>query len=252
MPRRARQLSESGIYHLMLRGINRQAIFLDEEDHLRFLHDLDATRRLSDCRVLAYCLMTNHVHLVLRTGAETIGQVVKRLGVRYAWWYNLKYERVGHVFQDRFRSRPVDDDGYLMTLLRYVWNNPVQAGMVKRPDQYRWSSLSGNAVIDRDELLSVIDEATLAQLAAVPDLEVLDPDPLPPRPALLTDAAVAGMLAQLCQQHSGNSVSQLPRSTRQYVVSQLLRRGASFRQLARLTSLSRGAVERLARGDSSA
>ncbi|MEA4943373.1 MAG: transposase [Propionicimonas sp.] len=236
----------------MLRGINRQAIFLDEEDHLRFLRDLRAAREAADCRVLAYCLMTNHVHLVLRTGSETVGQVVKRFGVRYAWWYNTKYGRVGHVFQDRFRSRPVEDDGYFVTLLRYVWNNPVKAGMVERPDQYRWSSLSADAPIDQDALLSLIDVATIAQLAATPDPEAIDPDPLPPPRVALTDPAVARILSQFCRQHSVTDIVDLPRSIQQWAIVQSLREGASVRQLARLTSLSRGTVQRLAQLDSTA
>ena len=73
MPRRARQIAESGIYHVMMRGVNRDAIFLEEEDGDRFLHALDQTRKLSGCRVLAYCLMPNHVHLVLRIADEPIG-----------------------------------------------------------------------------------------------------------------------------------------------------------------------------------
>ncbi len=80
------------------------------------------------------------MHLVLRTGDEPIGTVVKRLGVRYAGWFNRKYGRVGHLFQDRFASVPVEDDAYFLTLLRYVWNNPVEAGLATRADEYRWSS----------------------------------------------------------------------------------------------------------------
>ncbi len=245
MPRQARQLSESGIYHVVLRGINRQAIFLDAEDHLRFLRYLNDLRAVSGCAVLAYCLMGNHVHLVLRTGTETIGQVVKRLGVRYARWYNTKYSRVGHVFQDRFRSRPVDDDEYLVTLLRYVWNNPVKAGIVERPGQYRWSSLSQGALVDREVLQSFVEPTTLAQLSSTADAGVVDPDPLPPDRVTLTDAAVERMLDQLCQQHYATSFEWLPIRARNRVISRALRQGASIRQLSRLTSLGRGVVRRL-------
>ncbi len=113
MPRRARQLSESGIYHVMLRGVNRDVVFLEDEDRERFLFALRAARDASACKVLAFCLMDNHVHLVLRTGIEPIGSTVRRIGVRYAGWFNRKYDRVGHLFQDRFKSVPVDDDAHL-------------------------------------------------------------------------------------------------------------------------------------------
>lgn len=78
--------------------------------------------------------MTNGVHLVVRTTREPLAIVMKRLGPRFAGWFNRKYGRVGHLFQDRFRSRPVDTDEYLLTLLRYVWANPVQAGLATRPE----------------------------------------------------------------------------------------------------------------------
>lgn len=104
MPRRARRTAGSGIYHVMLRGVNRDPIFLDDEDRTYFLRALKTVRDASGCRVLAYCLMDNHVHLVLRTGAEPLGAVVKRLGVRYVARFNRRYDRVGHLFQDRFKS----------------------------------------------------------------------------------------------------------------------------------------------------
>ncbi|MGF3998985.1 transposase, partial [Staphylococcus aureus] len=86
MPRQPRQLSDSGIYHVMLRGVNRDAIFLEEDDYERFLRTLALVKAASGCKVLAYCLMTNHAHLVLRATDEPIGAVMKRLGVRYVHW----------------------------------------------------------------------------------------------------------------------------------------------------------------------
>ena len=88
MARHARQPSESGIHHVMLRGVNRGLIFRDDEDRERFLHFLTIAKSLSDCRILAYCLMSNHVHLVVRIGSEDLGQMIKRLSVRYVGWHN--------------------------------------------------------------------------------------------------------------------------------------------------------------------
>jgi REP element-mobilizing transposase RayT len=102
-------LAESGVYHVMMRGVNKDAIFLEDEDRVRFLHALTLTKQASGCIVLAYCLMTNHVHLVLQTPDEPISLVMKRLGVRYVGWFNRKYSRVGHLFQDRFASIRVED-----------------------------------------------------------------------------------------------------------------------------------------------
>ena len=103
-------MSDSCIYHVMLRGINRQDIFEDEEDFLRFLAVLKECKEISGYELYAYCLMANHIHLLIRTGKEPLDLIFKRLGSRFVYWYNLKYRRTGHLFQDRYRSEPVEDD----------------------------------------------------------------------------------------------------------------------------------------------
>ena len=140
MPRQARQPSATGIHHIMIRGINRQRIFLEDADYAYFLETLRHVRDASACTVLAYCCMPNHVHLLLEEGTEPVSLVMKRLGVRYAGWFNTKYERVGHLLQDRFLSRPVENDPYLLTVVLYIHYNPVAAGLCDRPTDYPWSS----------------------------------------------------------------------------------------------------------------
>jgi len=85
--------------------------------------------------------MSNHVHLLIHEKSEEINQIMKRIGASYAWWYNRKYDRTGHLFQGRYRSECVEDDEYLLTVIRYIHNNPVKAGIVGRPEDYRWSSI---------------------------------------------------------------------------------------------------------------
>ena len=84
--------------------------------------------------------MDNHIHLVLSDPKNEISMIMKGIATSYAMFFNMKYSRVGHVFQDRFRSEAVDDERYLMAVIRYVHNNPIKAGMVEKPDQYKWSS----------------------------------------------------------------------------------------------------------------
>ena len=135
-------MSKSNIYHIMLRGINRQQIFLDEEDHRHFLEVLEQCREISEFRLYAYCLMGNHIHLLLHADGEPLEQVMKRIGTRYVVWYNNKYARTGHLFQDRYKSEPVQDNGYFLTVLRYILNNPVKAGICRKTEDYPWSSAS--------------------------------------------------------------------------------------------------------------
>jgi putative transposase len=139
--RRPRERSESGVYHVVLRGINRQDIFYDDDDYLHFLETLDQMKSDDQFAVYGYCLMTNHIHLLVRENTDTISRVMSRIGISYAWWYNQKYGRSGHVFQGRYGSECVENDDYLLTVIRYIHNNPVKAGMVQEPEEYRWSSI---------------------------------------------------------------------------------------------------------------
>jgi REP element-mobilizing transposase RayT len=140
MPRIAREKSESGIYHIMVRGINRQDIFHDEEDYSQYLEAMNRAKSIGKFEIYGYCLMSNHVHLLLHEKEETMASVMKRIGISYAWWYNKKYDRVGHVFQDRYKSETVQNDEYLLSVLRYIHKNPVKDQMVLTPEQYKWSS----------------------------------------------------------------------------------------------------------------
>jgi putative transposase len=140
MPRYARKKCDSGIYHVIVRGINRQNIFHDEEDYQRFLETIDRVKSPGSFELYGYCLMGNHVHLLLHEQKDDLTKIMKRIGISYAWWYNWKYDRVGHVFQDRYKSETVEDETYIINLLRYIHNNPVKAEMVKEPEEYRWSS----------------------------------------------------------------------------------------------------------------
>jgi len=125
MPRQARQKSESGIYHIMLRGINQQIIFEDEEDSEKFIETLKTYKAISGYKIFAYCLMGNHCHLLLKVEKEDLVLIFKRIAGSYVYWYNWKYYRRGHLFQDRFKSEPVEDDVYFLTVLRYIHQNPV-------------------------------------------------------------------------------------------------------------------------------
>lgn len=109
MPRQARKKSASGIYNIMLRGINQQVIFEDEEDNNKFIETIKTYKAISGYKIYAYCLMSNHVHLLLKVEKEDLDLIIKRIAGSYVYWYNWKYHRRGHLFQDRFKSEPVED-----------------------------------------------------------------------------------------------------------------------------------------------
>jgi len=140
MPRTARKKSSTGIYHVMLRGINKQTVFLDDEDNQKFLQTLEDCKKISGFELYAYCLMGNHIHLLLKIVTEELEQIFKRIGARYVYWYNNKYERSGHLFQGRYKSEAVEDDSYFAMVLRYIHQNPIKAGLCKSLTEYQWSS----------------------------------------------------------------------------------------------------------------
>lgn len=140
MARSLRRKSKSGMYHVILRGINKQVIFHDELDYRKFLEVLKEAKKKSGFAVHAYCIMNNHVHMLIEEKEESLGVIMKRIGSSYVYWYNRRYDRVGHLFQGRYRSQPIDDERYLLTVLRYIHQNPVKARIKVHCKDYRWSS----------------------------------------------------------------------------------------------------------------
>ena len=162
MPRTARIKSSSGIYHIILRGINRQTIFEEDEDAVKFLKTLKHYKEKSGYKLYAYCLMGNHIHLLIKEGKEDLGIIMRRIGASYVFWYNWKYERCGHLFQDRYKSEVVENVNYFLTVLRYIHQNPLKAGLVKDIKEYKWSSYSDfiekNEIIDIDFVLDLFNK----------------------------------------------------------------------------------------------
>jgi REP element-mobilizing transposase RayT len=139
MARQAREKSSTGIYHVILKGLDGRNIFLDDADRLMFMDKLKKARQAGGFKLYAYCLMDNHVHLLMKE-EEELGQSIKRITVGYVQLHNNKYGRSGHLFQNRFNSEAVEDDCYLMTVLRYIHRNPLKAGIISKLESYPWSS----------------------------------------------------------------------------------------------------------------
>ncbi len=152
MPRSPRKKSESGIYHIMVRGINRQNIFEDEEDKRRLLATIERYTNQQICEVYGYCLMDNHIHLLIKETGNSISTIIKKVSGSYVYWYNNKYERTGHLFQERYKSEVVENEGYLLSVLRYIHQNPLKAGIVKEIEDYKWSSY--NEYIDKPKIVN--------------------------------------------------------------------------------------------------
>lgn len=142
MSRQARVQSPTSYYHIMLRGNNREDIFSKDEQKRLFLDCLKKQEEEQLIEVAAYCLMDNHVHIVIKAELDDLAKAIKGINIKYAMNFNLQQNRIGHVFQDRYRSELVTDDKYLLQVIRYVHNNPVKAKMVKSFEDYLWSSFT--------------------------------------------------------------------------------------------------------------
>ena len=152
MARKLRVQFPGAIYHVTIRGVERRALFLDDDDRERFLSRLADGVDLDGAHLYLYCLMSNHVHLVVETPRANISQFMQRLQTAYTIYFNLRHNRAGHLMQDRFDSVPVAGDDYLFNLSRYVHLNPVFVGQLKEAPlkervnalrQYPWSSYPG-------------------------------------------------------------------------------------------------------------
>ena len=245
MPRQARRKSESGIYHIMLRGINQQQIFEDEEDSFRFLETLSKYKEQCGYEIYAYCLMGNHVHILLKEGKENLTLVLKRIAGSFVYWYNWKYRRSGHLFQDRFKSEPVDDDAYFLTVLRYIHQNPIKAGLSKSVDGYKFSSyneyINKSNLVNVDFCLGIINKEQFIEFNNEFNddicLDIRDND------FRLTDDEALKIIWKICKCKSASDFQKFDKVKRNYYIEKLYKQGLSIRQISRLTGLSRKIVE---------
>jgi len=168
MPRRPRILVEGGIYHVYNRITNGEPVFSDVDSCESFLDLVRDVKARDGLTVFAWCLMTNHFHLAVRTGAVPLSRSMRQIGGRFSQRYNLIHRRYGHLWQGRYKSRNVDDSDYLRQLILYIHLNPVRAGVAPDPEAY---GLSGhrelmkkraNPIVDVDDTLVVFGDTLRA------------------------------------------------------------------------------------------
>jgi REP element-mobilizing transposase RayT len=252
MPRTIRRISATGIYHALLRGINQQRIFEDDDDFEFFLQKAKKIKEQCDVTLFAYCLMNNHLHLLVRQGTEPLAGFFKRLGATYVYRFNHKYGRSGHLFQDRFKSEPVEDDAYFLTVLNYIFQNPVRAKICQRADEYRWSSLclldEQDTIVDWTELFAIVSKTEIKALAEQP----LVADPFATaergRKPRYSDEEAALLMKEVSGAGTGSQFQKLEVEQQQCSILALYERRVSVRQMARLSGLSKGVIERWVRG----
>ena len=262
MPRQSRRLSGTGIYHVMLRGINRQDIFEDYEDYRQFIKILsglysrpseDLTTTICACHIFAYCLMPNHVHLLLREKEWHIGDIMKSIASSYVFCFNKKYGRIGHLFQDRFKSEPCDDMSYFFTLFRYIHQNPVKAGLVENAKDYEYSSwgndylgYSSMRVCTTHPVLKRVEFSRLQELVDMPLSGVVGCLDVDDERIVVSDEEVRNKLLQKSGSDCVTAFQSLNKELQKKIIAEVmecLRIGP--RQMSRVSGLSYSVIQRL-------
>lgn len=243
MARFPRQFSESGYLHLMIKGNSKQIIFEEDDDFQYFLNILERYCKETDITVVAYCLMDNHVHLLVYDEKKNAPLLMKKLEVSYSRHFNNKYERSGHLFQGRYRSEAVEDDEYLLTVFRYILNNPQKAGICSAYD-YMWSSYAdygrSDTFIDTRVVKDLIGDAQqyIEFIANVDDKDYVeysfDQD----------DEWAKGVIHSCIGQKNCMALQAYDRVRRNEVLKELKAKGLSVRQIERLTGINRGVIQR--------
>ncbi len=259
MPRIARDYSELKVYHTIIRGIDKQDIFLSEKDKVKFIEIIKNTKEKYNYEVYVYCLMDNHVHLVIYDKNEDISKIMQSIEISYAGYFNRKYQRTGHLFQNRFFSKRVEDREYLKNLCRYIHQNPLKVGIAKT-EKYKWSSynkyLKFNKFVDTRLILSIfsenieeakeefvkfhnvnIEENKQKEINDMIEYEMYEK---------MTDEEVGKYICEILQINSVHEITKFNKDIRNEKLFKIKNlKNISIRQLARVIGISRKIIERL-------
>lgn len=255
MARAPRTIAESGYYHVTARGNGKQAIFEDEEDRYSFLNLFRKVMKADGVGIIAWCLMDNHVHLILHDERFRLSHAMQVLLSQYARYFNRKAGHVGHVFQERYSASPIEDDAYLIAAIRYLHANPAKAG-IGSIDGYRWSSYEEYAVPGASTF-DIADTSLVLDMLGGPmgftqlfretldsrglrTFEVKDSELSP----IERTKRLAEPVLRKRNLTSPGEVKGLPRAMRDQVVRELHGAGISIRQIELLTGIGRGSIAR--------
>lgn len=246
MSRSARKRSSADLYHVTARGIGRQLIFEDDADRRSFLGRLRAVIDGGSVSCLAWCLMDNHVHLLLEGPLHAVSTAMQKLETGYASRFNARHDRVGHLFQGRFGSEPVESERQLLATIRYIHLNPTKAYGIPAKE-YRWSSyreLLGDAdsLANRARVMSLFDDVDFASFH-----EGYGDDgggvPVPSRGRIGADEA-ARIAEGIAGEQPLSALKSLPKQERDELLRRFRAEGLTIKQIERLTSIGRNIIAR--------
>ena len=250
-----REHSEGNLYHVFTRGVGRRLLFEDSSD-CDFFKGLLSDFKGKNIQLYAWCLMDNHIHLLLHGDLDDVAAYMLRLETKYARYFNSKYGHVGHVFQGRYGSQPIGSDDHLKAAIRYVHLNPVKAGICTSPQSYPWSSyaeyLSSSGPSDRDFVLAVFGGmqafASFHSARAEVDNEgFLDDNASRPDTTyrFASDSVALAAARRVLHGEWNEAVHASDKRTTDGNLLLLRSEGLSIRQIERITGIGRGIIARV-------
>lgn len=249
MSRKPRIISPSGIYHIVIRSINQQQLFEEDADYQKFLFVLSDVQAKYPFALYAYCLMGNHVHLLLAADEATLKTIFQSLGSRFVYWYNAKYQRFGHLFQDRYFSKPIENDESFLCVMQYIHENPVRAGICSFATDYYWSSCRAyygkkNDLINKEPAVKIAGSPRkLLTYFHTHFCEVTQT--LPQNSHLMPDETAMQIITALSHCSNPSQFQNLPRCERNRFISRFAHEGLHIAQIARLCGISRTTIYRI-------
>lgn len=256
MSRQPRKFSYSQIYHIILKGIDSHDIFYDNNDKNFFLKQILTTKQTFNYIVYSYCLMSNHVHLVIKCKNELLSKAIQSLSIRYVSYFNKKYERTGHLFQGRFKSKSVENQKYFLELCRYVHRNPENAG-IALTQNYEWSSykeyLGEAKIINKNILLHYFNNnlndfvyyttntLDIDEVEDFVEYEIINK---------LNDAQLASIITQKFNLTNINQINLFFKTRNKVLLKEDFKKissinGTNITQIARVIRISRNVIQRL-------
>ncbi len=245
MPRKARKISSTGYMHVITRGIGKQILFESTSDYRKYLLLLKKYCEETNVKISAFCLMENHVHLLTLSDSKSLILMMKKIGISYAEYYNLRYEHTGHLFQDRYQSEPIENDEYLLTVFRYILLNPQKTGICNASD-YTWSSYSLY-----DSSLEFMDLKLIHDLLGNNKCyekfinEENNDECLEFSNLKKTDKWAIQVIKDQLGFENGTEIQKLDKTERDKAVKLLKKLGLGERQLERLTGIGRNIIRRI-------
>ncbi len=250
MSRQLRRFSKSNIYHIIIKGIDDSNIFYDDMDRNVFLEKIKLTQKNFNYRVYAYCLMNNHVHMVIGVKDEFLSKAIQSLTIRYVSYFNKKYDRKGPFVQNRFKSKNIENLKYFLDVCRYIHRNPEKA-KIEKTNNYKWSSykeyLGKEKIITKNLLMHyfnndinafikyTLKEDTFIEIANLTDFELC---------THITDDELANIILKKYKLNSINEIISYFKENKSIIKDLKNIKGTNQNQISRITRVDRRTIRK--------